>query len=121
MPTTCDRRRTGYGSLGAKDSGVLSQHSAVVRPERHSPQAVGCLTEESLLRFAQHGRAHHAFGIHAAQGDRPKGVQYIVVTTSTLSPAYQLELQLVTKRGGQFHIVLERNQAILAKRVRHLG
>ena len=47
-----------------------------------------------------------------------KAVQYILVTASTLSPAYQLELQLLTKPGGQFHIVRERDQVILAKRVR---
>jgi hypothetical protein len=40
------------------------------------------------------------------------------VVTTGISPANQLELQLLTKPGGPFRIVLDRDQAVLAKRVR---
>jgi uncharacterized membrane protein len=48
----------------------------------------------------------------------PSSVQYLVVVTTGISPANQLELQSLTKPGGPFRIVLDQNEAVLAKRVR---
>jgi uncharacterized membrane protein len=45
-------------------------------------------------------------------------VQYIVLETSNDSVANDLLVRRLTKPGGAFHIVLEQNQALLARRVR---
>jgi uncharacterized membrane protein len=50
--------------------------------------------------------------------ENPSSVQYLVLVTTAMSPAGQLEFQLLTKRGGPFRIVQEESGAALAKRVR---
>ena len=51
--------------------------------------------------------------------ESPAGIQYVVLgTSSDTSLADQLLLQRLTKPGGPFRIILQQNQALLAKRVR---
>jgi uncharacterized membrane protein len=51
----------------------------------------------------------------------PSTVRYLVLETADNSPADEILLQGLTKRGGAFHIILEQDQAVLAVRVRPGG
>jgi len=60
------------------------------------------------------------YGTSATQPpESPRSVQYVVLATSNdVSLADELLLRRLTKPGGPFRIVLQENEAVLAKRVR---
>jgi uncharacterized membrane protein len=48
----------------------------------------------------------------------PSVIQYLVINTTLNSPTTALLLHSLTARGGPFRIIMQRDQAVLAKRVR---
>jgi hypothetical protein len=59
------------------------------------------------------------YGVTAARShESPASIQYIVLDTTENTPAEESLISKLTKPGGPFHIILRRDQALLATRVR---
>jgi hypothetical protein len=50
--------------------------------------------------------------------ESPRGINYLVLNISSLPQSTLVELKLLTRPGGPFHVILQSNQALLARRVR---
>jgi hypothetical protein len=59
------------------------------------------------------------YGVTATQpSESPDSIQYIILDTTENTSAEESLISKLTKPGGPFHIILQRDQALLATRVR---